>query len=101
MNREHLGLDARGNVVACCKQCNSRKGGTIDFEEFLRREYPEHIASARIGEIKQFMTDNNYVPLDVDDPQIKTLIEKARLDLEKLANICGAEILAVLKARPT
>ena len=67
MNKEHLGLHAWGNVVPCCKDCNSSKQQR-DWQLFLAEKCSGTLFEEREAKIHDFVSHKQYDPtLDLHD----------------------------------
>ena len=59
MNKEHLGLQAWGNVVPCCKDCNNDKQNW-GWREFLATQVKGNTLTARRAKIGDFVESRRY-----------------------------------------
>jgi HNH endonuclease len=70
INRTNLGLDAWGNVVPACRECNNQKQGA-DWRAFIIRRAGEH-AAERHERVVAFLKKYRYKP---DLNQIRNVAE--------------------------
>ena len=61
VNQYSLGLHAWGNVVPCCKDCNSAKQQQ-DWQVFLKSKAQGETFHQRANKISQFVKDKKYDP---------------------------------------
>ncbi len=61
MNKEHLGLNAWGNVIPACKECNGEKLHD-SWETFLAKKSRGQTLEGRQLRIKSFVEDMHYDP---------------------------------------
>lgn len=61
MNKSCLGLHAWGNVVPCCKECNSKKQH-LSWLEYLSTQAKGDTLESRQKKIRDFVIDRRYDP---------------------------------------
>ncbi len=87
INRTALGLDAWGNVLPACQDCNSSKQSS-DWIEFLRQKSDDEF-QVRHDRIKSFVTKYSYAPS----------VEPIRVAVEELYDEAGAIVLELIRLK--
>lgn len=87
INRSSLGLDAWGNVLPACQDCNSSKQSS-DWVEFLQQKSDEEF-QMRHDRIQSFVAKYDYSPS----------VEPIRVAVEELYDEAGAIVLELIRLK--
>jgi hypothetical protein len=87
LNRQHLGLEAWGNIVPACAKCNGRKQGK-DWRDFLGEVAAEDFKH-RAERIRAFQREYRYEPKNEDIRELA----------ESLYDEAGAIVMALIEIK--